>query len=164
MSKSEDKGPRARRLRGVLLASEGREIGPDTLRAAMLLAQPDNAKVNVLVISRIWGTGLGLPHPGLLPSKQEVASARDKVAEAIDYLERRGVHATGEVIGTRRPAKVIVREALKRECDVIVMGADPRGRISDFNWTNEPYRVARKAPMSVQLVKRQVLPEKQAWP
>jgi hypothetical protein len=36
---------------------------------------------------------------------------------------------------------------------VIVMGAAKRARVGDFAWSNEPYRVARRAEVPVYLVK-----------
>jgi nucleotide-binding universal stress UspA family protein len=51
------------------------------------------------------------------------------------------------VIGTRAGAKRILNEARRLGCDVIVMGADPpRNRlVADFMWSQEPYRVRRRA-------------------
>jgi nucleotide-binding universal stress UspA family protein len=137
----------------VLLASEGRPFSAEALAAARALAAMHGTRVHVLVIARIWGTGLGLPHPGLLPNKKEMGAARDLVDAAIRELEKHGLEAEGQVIGTRRPAKVIVREAERLGVDAIVMGADPRKRLGDWRWSNEPYRVAARAPLPVCLVK-----------
>jgi nucleotide-binding universal stress UspA family protein len=137
----------------VLLASEGRPFSAEALAAARALATIHGKRVHVLMITRIWGTGMGLPHPGLLPSKQEMGAARELVDTAIRELERHGLDVDGQVIGTRRPAKVIVREASLMEVDAIVMGADRRRRIGDWRWSNEPYRVAERAPLPVCLVK-----------
>jgi nucleotide-binding universal stress UspA family protein len=137
----------------VLLASEGRPFSAEALAAARALAAVHGTRVHVLVTTRIWGTGMGLPHPGLLPSKKEMGAARDLVDAAIRDLEKHGLEAEGQVIGTRRPAKVIVREAELLKVDAIVMGADPKKRLGDWRWSNEPYRVAALAPLPVCLVK-----------
>jgi nucleotide-binding universal stress UspA family protein len=110
--------------------------------------------VHVLLITRIWGTGMGLPHPGLLPNKKEMAEARDKVDRAIRALEKHGLDVDGQVIGTRKPAKVILREADRMGVSAIVMGADLKKRIGDWRWSNEPYRVEAKARVPVVLVKQ----------
>jgi nucleotide-binding universal stress UspA family protein len=110
--------------------------------------------VHVLLVARIWGTGLGLPHPGLLPSRKEMAEAREKVDAAIRQLEKHGLEVDGQVIGTRRPAKVIVREAGRMGAAAIVMGADPKKRLGDWRWSNEPYQVEAKARVPVVLVKQ----------
>jgi nucleotide-binding universal stress UspA family protein len=69
-------------------------------------------------------------------------------------LKRKGIRAEGRVIGTRAGAKRIIKEAERMGCDAIVMGADPpRGAlIRNFMWSQEPYRVRRRADMPVFLV------------
>jgi len=134
----------------VLLASEGREIP----LGAVELASRFRAPVSVLSVARVWGTSLGLPNPGLLPSKGEWDTQRKLVARAVKELRRRGVEASGNVVGTRRAAKRIVREAERLECGAIVMAGDPpRNRLlADFMWSQEPQRVLRRAPVPVYLV------------
>jgi nucleotide-binding universal stress UspA family protein len=58
------------------------------------------------------------------------------------------------VVGTRKPTARICQQATQLGCDVIVMAADPpRNRVvADFLWTQEPYRVRRKARVPVYLV------------
>jgi len=58
------------------------------------------------------------------------------------------------VIGTRSATRRIVAEARRRGCDAIVMAADPPRHwfVSDFIWSQEPYRVRRRAPVPVYLV------------
>jgi hypothetical protein len=58
------------------------------------------------------------------------------------------------VMGTRKATRGIIREAARQGCDVIVMAADsPRNRfVADLMWSQEPYRVRRRAPIPVYLV------------
>jgi nucleotide-binding universal stress UspA family protein len=138
----------------VLLASEGRVITPEAVEAAARLARELNASVRVFSIARIWGTSLGLPMPGLLPSRREWDEQREHVTRAVETLRSQGIEAEGQVNATRKPGKRIVREAEFRGCDAIVMSADPsrhwlRG---DFMWSQEPQRVRRRAKMPVHLV------------
>jgi nucleotide-binding universal stress UspA family protein len=102
----------------------------------------------------VWGTSFGFPNPGLYPSKREWDAQRANVDKAVKALRRRGIQADGRVVGTRAAAKRIVREARRLECDAIVMGADPpRSRfLADFIWSQEPYRVRRRADVPVYLV------------
>ena len=118
------------------------------------LAQPRHAAVDVFSIARVHGTAYGFPSPGLLPSKREWQQQRDLVAAAVKELRRRGFDANGEVVGTRKAAARICRQAEGLGCDVIVMPADPpRNRVvADFMWTQEAYRVRRKAQVPVYLV------------
>jgi nucleotide-binding universal stress UspA family protein len=141
-------------VRAVLLASEDRRIPKSAIDYAARLARHSRAPVHVLSIARIFGTSLGFPNPGLFPTKGEWDAQRANVDNAVKQLRRRGVKADGRVIGTRAGAKRIVREAQARGCDAIVMAADPpRGRIvADFVWSQEPYRVRRRARVPVYLV------------
>jgi nucleotide-binding universal stress UspA family protein len=134
----------------VLLASEGRRITP----AAVDLAAQLGRRVHVLTVVRVWGTSLGLPNPGLLPTKKEWDEQRDVVRIALEELKRRGVEATGQVLATRKATKRIVAEAQRLGCVAIVMSADPpRNRLlADMMWSQEPYRVKRRAKVPVHLV------------
>lgn len=141
----------------VLLASEGRPISREAVRRAARLGETGSGLVHVLVIARVWGTSLGFPNPGLNPSKREWDEVREIVARAVEALERSGLEARGEVIGTRGGAKLVVQQAQRLGCEAIVMGADPpRHRaVADFVWSQEPHRVerrARKTGISVHLV------------
>jgi nucleotide-binding universal stress UspA family protein len=137
----------------VLLASEGRPISAAAVELTARLAKQGGGKVHVFTVARVWGSGLGLPNPGLLPSKGEWDVQRDVVRSAVEALKRSGVDATGQVLATRKATKKIVREAERLDCGVIVMGADaPRNRVvADLMWSQEPYRVRRKAEIPVYL-------------
>ena len=105
-------------------------------------------------VVRVWGTGLGLPNPGLMPTKHEWDAQRAVVGDAVKALEERGVKATGHVLATRKATKRILGEAERLGCGAIVMAADaPRNRIlADLMWSQEPYRVRRRAQVPVYLV------------
>jgi nucleotide-binding universal stress UspA family protein len=134
----------------VLLASEGRPFSPSAIRFASSLRAP----VRVFSVARVHGVAFGLPNPWLAPSRGEWQEQRDIVGKAIEALERQGVSADGHVVGTRKAAKGILREAARLGCDVIVMPADaPRNRfVADMMWSQEPYRVRRRASIPVYLV------------
>jgi nucleotide-binding universal stress UspA family protein len=134
----------------VLLASEGRPFSPSAIRFAAGLGAP----VRVLSIARVYGIKWAFPNPWLMPSRHEWAAQKELVEKAVKQLERRGLKATGHVIGTRKATKSILAEAARQGCDAIVMAADPqRGRfVSDFMWSQEPQRVQRRARVPVYLV------------
>jgi nucleotide-binding universal stress UspA family protein len=138
----------------ILLASEGRPLTKQAIDKAAELAKPLGASVHILVIARIHGVGFALPAPGLYPNKQEWQDRRYIVEHAIKSLKGRGIDADGHVFGTRKATKRIVGEAERLGCEAIVMGADPpRNRfVGDFSWTQEPYRVQRRARVPVHLV------------
>ena len=134
----------------VLLASEGRRIPPAAIERAAALGR----HVHVFTVVRVWGTSLGLPMPGLMPNKKEWDEGRDVVRDALKQLKRHGVEATAQVLATRKATKRIVREADRVGATAIVMAADPpRNRLlADMMWSQEPYRVKRRAKVPVHLV------------
>jgi nucleotide-binding universal stress UspA family protein len=142
-----------RAVERVLLASEGRRFTPEVIEAAVQLVRP-GGRVRVLTIARLWGTGLGLPHPGLRPNRREMAVHEDNVASAIRRLNAAGVAASGHIITTRKPWKSILNEAARLGSHAVVMGADPRRSwmVGDFMWSQEPYRVRRHAPIPTHLI------------
>ncbi len=138
----------------ILLASEGAPISPETLDFTARLSRKAHAPVHVLMIARVWGSSFGLPHPGLMPTKREWQAHRDKAAEILQQLERRGVEATAAVISTRNASGRILAEAKRRKPDAIVMAAPPPRHwlIAHLFWEQEPYRVRRLAEPPVYLV------------
>ena len=145
------------RAGGILLASEGRPIPQAAIDEAARLARERGVPVHVFSTARIWGTGLGIPVPGLLPTKREWDEQREHVTNAVERLRRSGIEADGHVVSTRKSSKRIVKEAIVRRCDEIVMGAD-RSRawlLADFMWSQEPQRVRRRAKIPVHLVEEE---------
>jgi nucleotide-binding universal stress UspA family protein len=138
----------------VLLATEGRAIPAAAVERAAELARERGGGVHVFSVARVWGTSFGFPNPGLQPTRQEWKDQRDLIENTVKALEKRGVDATGRVLGTRKATKRIVGEAERLGCTAIVMAADPpRNRfLSDLMWSQEPYRVRRRAKVPVHLV------------
>ena len=136
----------------VLLATEGRPIPQSAIRFAARWHAP----VRVVSVARVYGISFALPNPWLMPSRKEWQEQREIVAGAVKELEQQGVKADGHVVGTRKATRGIVREAARQACDVIVMAADPpRNRLlADLMWSQEPYRVRRRAPVPVYLTPR----------
>ncbi|MGP0103305.1 MAG: universal stress protein [Solirubrobacteraceae bacterium] len=141
----------------ILLATEGRAIPDAAIARVAELADrsgPTRPSVHVFSIARMHGVAFGLPNPGLLPTKRELAALREIVDSAIRRLAREGLDAEGHVLATRKVTARICEEAIKEECQAIVMAADPdRNRIvGDMLWTQEPQRVRRRAKVPVFLV------------
>jgi len=109
----------------VLLASDGTRTF-STRAVARAAALADSRPVAVVTIARVHGTSLGLPHPGLMPTKAEMKERLGWISDAISRLERKGVEADGQVASTRRPARTIVRVARARNVQIVVMeGSTP---------------------------------------
>jgi nucleotide-binding universal stress UspA family protein len=146
--------PESLPVRAVLLASENREIPTAAIDLAARIAKRSDAPVHVFAITRVWGTSFGFPNPGLQPTKREWDEQRHNVEKAVGRLERKGVKARGRVVGTRAGSKRIVKEANRLDCDAIVMAADTKANpiLRNFMWSQEPYRVQRRARVPVFLV------------
>jgi nucleotide-binding universal stress UspA family protein len=138
----------------MMLVSEGRRIPPTAVEFAARLARKGEAPVHVFMIARIWGSAFGLPHPGLMPTKREWQAQREFAAEAVEWLKRRGIEATGQVVSSRNAGKRILAEIERRRPEAIVMAAPPPRHwfVADFIWDQEPYRVRRQAECPVYLV------------
>ncbi len=111
----------------VLLASPGRLISDQAVDAA--IATAGGEAIRVLSIAKIYGTALGLQHPGLLPSKREMQAQRDIVADAIRRIERAGGTARGEVVATRNNAKTFLRAAVRYSVRHVVLEPAPGGQL-----------------------------------
>jgi nucleotide-binding universal stress UspA family protein len=147
--------PRTFAPASVLLASEGRRFPAEAVEFAVELSRGSKAPVLVLMIARIWGSAFGLPHPNLMPTKNEWQARRDAVAEAVDHLRRRGVEARGKVVSSRNAAKRILAETKNRrpgDCIVMAAPAPRHWFIANFLWEHEPYRVRRLAKSPVYLL------------
>ncbi len=138
----------------MLLATEGRAIPAAAVDRAAELARESGGGVHVFSVARVWGTSFGFPNPGLQPTRKEWQDQHDLIESTVQALEKRGVDATGRVLGTRKATKRIVGEAERLGCTAIVMAADPpRNRfLSDLMWSQEAYRVQRRAKVPVHLV------------
>ena len=112
----------------VLIATTGVAVPPAVIRQAVSLS--GGRPVAVVSIARMYGSSLGLPNAGLLPSRSEMEGQRARVAEATRRLERSGVQAWGQVAVTRRFAKTIVTAARARGVDhvLVVTPEVPRWR------------------------------------
>jgi hypothetical protein len=100
-------------------------------------------------IARIWGTGLGIQHPGLFPSKREWQAQLEVVGNAVRQLKHAGVEARGGVIATRNPSKVIAREAARLQCSAIVIGWRPLSWWMTYLLQDEVWWLQRRSKVPV---------------
>ena len=96
----------------VLIASNGEKIPGAAIRMAQRLSAGE--PVAVVTIARIYGSSLGLPNPGLMPSRREMAEQRAIVENAVAAIEKPGGEAWGQIAASRRPAKTIAQAAAAR--------------------------------------------------
>jgi hypothetical protein len=112
-------------LPSILLASTGKAFAPEVVKQAIELAGSPRSFVHVMSIARIWGTALGIQHPGLLPTKREWQEQLEIVGNAVRTVKRAGLESRGGVVGSRNPSKVIARQARSLGCSAIVIGWQP---------------------------------------
>jgi hypothetical protein len=112
----------------VLIASTGEPIPLTAISRAV--ARSGGQPVAVVSIARIYGSAMGLPNPGLLPTQQELGTQREQVARAVAAVERAGSDGWGQVAATRRPGRTIARVAGARGARhlVLVTPRQPRWR------------------------------------
>jgi nucleotide-binding universal stress UspA family protein len=114
--------------RRVLVASPASPLPPEVLAKAVELASPEHARITVLGIARIFGTSLGLPHPGLQPTAGEWEEERAIVNEAADELRRRGFEVRVAFSRSRNAPKMIARWARAKNFHAIVVPDPERPR------------------------------------
>lgn len=104
----------------VLLASDGRQAFSEgaVARAAALSG---TGPVAVVTVAKVYGSSFGLPHPGLLPTKEELGERRGWVEQAVLRLQRDRLEADGQVAATRRATKKLAQIAILRGVRVVVI-------------------------------------------
>jgi alkylated DNA nucleotide flippase Atl1 len=103
----------------VLIASNGVPIPGAAIRSALRMAR--GGSVAVVTIARLYGSGLGLQNPGLMPSRREMAAQHDIVEQAVALLEKGGVEAWGQIAVSRKPAKTIAAAAEARSVEHVIV-------------------------------------------
>jgi hypothetical protein len=138
----------------VLLASDGRrEFGTRAVARAAALAGSE--PVAVVTIAKVYGSSFGLPHPGLLPTKDELNERLGWIRDALGRLERKGVEADGQVAQTRHAARAIARVARARGVRVVVIESDEKSkgrRMIEGDMANEVARTLRRTDVEVEVV------------
>jgi len=116
----------------VLLASDGRHDFSSRAVARAAALADDGGHVAVVTIAKIYGSSYGLPNPGLLPTKREMAERKEWVSGAIRTLEKEGAVADGQIASTRRTTKKLAAIARLRRPRVVVIDETPETGIRRF--------------------------------
>jgi len=108
--------------RRILLVSfAASAITPDVIRRTVALATPEHATITVLGIARVFGTALGLPHPGLKPTPLEWEAQRKVVQSAADDLGIRGFDVLIAMAKARNAPKLIGRWVRAKRFHAVVI-------------------------------------------
>jgi hypothetical protein len=105
-----DKQPTQRAA--VLIASNGERIPRAAIQHALRISA--GGPVAVVTIARIYGSSLGLPNPGLMPTRKEMNEQMEIVQEAVSAIEKGGSEAWGQIAASRRPSKTMAQAAAAR--------------------------------------------------
>jgi nucleotide-binding universal stress UspA family protein len=136
-------------LPSILLASWGEPFDRTVVDHAITVARGTNSFVHVLSTARIWGTSLGLQHPGLFPTKREWQTQLEIVGDAVRTVRRAGLEAKGGVIATRNSSKVITRQAGRFGCSAIVVGSRPLPWWMSYLLQDEVWWIVRRSSIPV---------------
>jgi hypothetical protein len=117
---------------GVLIAAPfGDPIPPSAVKSALAFSGGD--AVAVVTIARIYGSSMGLPNPGLMPTRKEMAAQKDQVEKAIRLIERSGTQSWGQVAASRKPVKTIAEAAKARDVrNVIIVRTEQKKKWRAF--------------------------------
>jgi universal stress protein family protein len=136
-------------LPSILLASPGPAFDRAVIDRAVTLARSPRSFVHVISIARVWGTSLGIQHPGLLPTKREWQAQLEIVGDAVRQVKRAGLEARGGVIASRNPSKVITGQAGRLQCSAIVIGWRPLSWWMTYLLQDEVWWVQRRSKVPV---------------
>jgi K+-sensing histidine kinase KdpD len=95
------------------------------IQRAVELATPEHAKITVLGIAWVYGTSLGLPHPGLQPTRLEWEEVRANVEEAARILRAKGFEVRVALARSRNAPKLIARWVNAKNFHAVVV-PDPQ--------------------------------------
>jgi nucleotide-binding universal stress UspA family protein len=136
----------------ILVASAGDPFPQAVLDAVVDAAGGERPEVVVLSVARIWGTALGLPHPGLYPSLREMDEQWSVVDAAADRLKEHGFPVRTAVVRSRHAGRAIARSADKLGAGLVVIAA-PRGRrFTRMLRGDPPAEIARRTGVAVRPV------------
>ena len=114
--------------RRVLLVTVAHAPEPELVQRTLELAGPEHAKITVLGVAKIYGTSLGLPHPGLQPNRIEWQIVRDGVEEAADELRAHGFEVRVGLTRARNIPKMVAKWVQARNFHAVVVSAPDKPR------------------------------------
>jgi hypothetical protein len=103
----------------VLIASNGEKIPGSAIRQALRISA--GKPVAVVTVARIYGSSLGLPNPGLMPTRKEMNEQKEIVQRAVAAIEKGGSEAWGQIAATRRPSKTFAQAAAARGANHVLV-------------------------------------------
>ena len=140
--------------RAILVASAGDPFPPEVLARVRDLAGDVRPPLLVVSVARIWGTALGLPNPGLYPTRQEMDQQRERVEAARTALAEQGFAVRTAVLRARNASKAIARYAEKCGCRAVVIADPGPTRWQRLFFGDVPREIQRRTSIRVEPVGR----------
>lgn len=100
----------------------------EVIQRVIEIADPRGAKITVVGVARIYGTSLGLPHPGLQPNRVELDELRTIIDEGARRLRRPGFEIQVAMSKSRNAPKMIARWGVAKRFHAIVVPDPERPR------------------------------------
>lgn len=136
----------------LLVSTGGAPFPPSVMQRTVELATPEHAKITVLGIARVYGTSLGLPHPGLKPTMREWEEQRTVVNDAADELRSRGFDVRVGASKSRNAPKMIARWGKAKNVHAIVLADPERPRLRRFIEGDLTHEIGRRCEIPVHAV------------
>ena len=136
----------------ILVASSGDPFPGAVLARVGELAAGSRPPVHVVSVARIWGTALGLPNPGLYPTRQEMEQQHELVAAAAAELCRYGFAVETAVLRARNAARALARYAERHGCGVIVISEPAPSRWQRMLYGDVVADVRRRTGIPIEAV------------
>ena len=125
---------------------------PELVQRTLELAGPEHAKITVLGVAKIYGTSLGLPHPGLQPNRIEWQIVRDGVEEAADELRAHGFEVRVGLTRARNIPKMVAKWVQARNFHAVVVSAPDKPRWRALVEGDLAREITRRSGVPVQAV------------
>jgi K+-sensing histidine kinase KdpD len=147
----------------LLLASTGAPFTTRVIARAIELATPEHAKITVISVAHVFGTSLGIPHPGLRPTPAEWKVQRDLVEEAAEVLRKKGFEVRVQVARSRNAPKMIARWARAKHMHAVVVADPERPKWRRFIEGDVVREIYRRCHIPVHAVPVPATSHRAAW-
>jgi hypothetical protein len=108
----------------LIAAPMGDPVPPSVVKRALRLSGGE--PVAVVTIARIYGSSLGLPNPGLMPTRKEMATQKSQIDKTVRLIEKGGSEAWGQIAATRKPVKTVAAVAKVRGVRHVIVVRTPQ--------------------------------------
>jgi hypothetical protein len=119
---------------------------PESPRDVVVVLRPDAAAsqdlfaaaratggtVTVVLPLKIHGYSLGMPNPGLMPTKRERAAAEEAIDSTVRRLRRAGVDVDGQIVVTRHAHRAITGIVRRRGATRVLLEDATASRFRRF--------------------------------